>query len=93
MTKEEYLDLKYEKLNKIAEIHAEIENIAKQYVKDNALYKVGDRIRLNGKEGIISSIRVSADMFDYYWRPFRKDGREGAEKRILGYEEKNIEKQ
>lgn len=88
MTKEEYLALKYEKLNKIAEIHAEIENIAKQYVKDNALYKVGDRIRLNGKEGFISSIHVCDDMFDYYWKPFRKDGKEGAEKRIWSYEEK-----
>lgn len=92
MTKEEYLALKYEKLNKIAEIHAEIDKIEKKYIKDNAVYKVGDRIRLNGKEGTISSIRVFADMFNYYWRPFRKDGKDGAEKRIWSYEEKNIEK-
>lgn len=92
MTKEEYLALKYEKLNKIAEIHSEIDKIEEHYIKDNALYKVGERIRLNGKEGVISSIRLCADMFNYSWRPFRKDGKNGAEKRIWGYEENNIEK-
>ena len=92
MTKEEYLALKYEKLNKIAEIHSEIDKIEEHYIKDNALYKVGERIRLNGKEGVISSIRLFADMFNYFWRPFRKDGKNGAEKRIWGYEENNIEK-
>lgn len=92
MTREEYLKMRKEKEAEIKKINNEIEMLKEQYCKDNAPFNIGDRIRLNGKEGVISVIKVWFDDFEYYWRPFRKDGTEGAEKRIWSYDYKNIER-
>lgn len=93
MTKEEFNRFLKEKRAAIEAIQNEILEIKAQYCKENAPLKVGDRIRLKGKEGVISQVSIPWDTsFEYRWRPFKKDGSEGAEKTIWGFDEKNIEK-
>lgn len=92
MTKEEYLKAVKEKQSEIAKLESEIKILDEEYCKDCAPFKIGDKIRIKGKEGVISSVRVWYNEFEYNWRPFRKNGSEGAEKKIWSFDIKNIEK-
>lgn len=92
MTRQEYLAARGKKEEEIRNIRNEILELRAQYCKDCAPYKVGDRIRLNGKEGVISYVEPYGDEFSYKWRPFRKDGSEGYERTIMYYDTKIIKK-
>ena len=92
MTRKEYLALRDKKEEEIRKIGKEIAELRNQYCNDCAPYKIGDKIRLNGKEGVISYIEPYGDEFSYKWRPFKTDGSEGFERTILCYDTKNIEK-
>lgn len=93
MTRQEYLSERAKKEEQIRKISKEIEELRAQYCKDCAPYKVGDRIRLNGKEGVISYVEpYGDDDFSYNWRPFREDGSEGFNRPIWDYDTKNIKK-
>lgn len=92
MTKKEYEEKLAEKQAEISKINNEISRLKEQYCNDCSPLKIGDRIRFNGKEGIITSVRTSWKHFEYKWKPFRKDGSEGCEKNIWSFDFDKIEK-
>ena len=93
MTREEFLVALKEKKEAIENINKEIAELKAQYCNDCAPYKIGDKIKLNGKEGIISSIGVDYNYeFTYKWRPFKKDGSEGCERIIWRYDIEKMKK-
>lgn len=94
MTKDEYDKLVGQKYNQIRELEHQINQLTKQYCEENSPLKIGDKIRFNDKQGIITSIKPSilGDSFEYVWKPFKKDGSLGCEKFIYYYQVQNIEK-
>lgn len=92
MTKKEYEEKLAEKQAEISRIKDEISELTRQYCDDCSPFKVGDRVRFKGKEGIITSVAPSWKLFEYKWKPLRKDGSEGCEKNIWGFDFDKIEK-
>lgn len=92
MNREEYEKKLAEKNAEIDKINKQINELKKQYCNDCSPFKVGDRVRFNGKEGVITSIYPSWKNFEYKWKPFRKDGSEGSEKNIWSFDFDKIEK-
>lgn len=71
----------------IREKETEISKIKKEYANENAPLKIGDKIIREGKEGIISDIKVNINfptVFNYKWRPFKKDGSLSFERVLWG---------
>lgn len=93
MTREEFLVALKEKKEAIENINKEIAELKAQYCNDCAPYKIGNKIKLNGKEGVISSIGVDYNYeFTYKWRPFNKDGSKGDERCIWIYDMEYMKK-
>lgn len=94
MTKDEYDKLVDQKHDQIRELEHQIDQLTKQYCEENSSLKIGDKIRFDNKQGIITSIRLAilGDSFEYVWKPLKKDGSLGCEKLIRYYQVQNIEK-
>ena len=94
MIKEEFLVALKEKEEAIENINKEIAELKAQYCNDCAPYKIGDKIELYGKIGIISYIGVDSynHDFKYKWRILKKDGSEGIVRDIWSYDTKSIKK-
>lgn len=92
MTKEEYKAICDEKNEEIYKIKYELKLAREEYCRDCSQFKIGEKVSLNGKEGIITKIMAYDDVFEYRWRPFKKDGTEGVERKIHFWDFKNIKK-
>lgn len=92
MNRKEYEEKLSEKRMEISNIENEIKELTEQYCNDCSPFKVGDKIRFYRKEGVITKIYPVRDKFEYIWRPFRKDGNEGAERKIWSFDFNKIEK-
>ena len=92
MTKEEYWAIVNKKYSEVAKLKKEIEELTVQYCNDNAPFKIGDKVRINWREGIITSIEPYGDDFYYKWRPFNKDGSKGDERCIWIYDMEYMKK-
>lgn len=92
MNRKEYEDRLAEKEKEIDKIEAEISALIEKYCNDCSPFKVGDKIRFNGKEGVIIKISPGWRDFEYYWKPFKKDGSLGCKKIIWYYDFEKIEK-
>lgn len=93
MNKEEYSKIVSNKRAQIRELQNQIIQLTKQYCEENSSFKKGDKIRLNGKEGVISSINIGTFKdFDYKWRPYKKDGHLSYERMLDWTEQDKIEK-
>lgn len=74
MTKDEYDKLVGQKHDQIRELEHQIDQLTKQYCEENSSLKIGDKIRFDNKQGIITSIRLSilGHSFEYVWKPLKK---------------------
>lgn len=92
MTKEEYTAIYTEKNKKIFKLKRELKLATEEYCRDCSPFKIGEKVSLNGKEGVITKIMVYNDIFEYRWKPFKKDGTDGVERDIHFWDFKNIKK-
>lgn len=95
MSKEYYKRIYAEKRETIKVIEGEIRELKEKYCEEYSPFKVGDVIKLDGKSGVISSVKLYygiGDDFEYMWRPFKKDGSPGCERKIWSFDIKKIEK-
>lgn len=92
MNRKEYEERLAEKEKEIDKIKAEISALKEKYCNDCSPFKVGDKIRFNGKEGVIIKTSPAWRDFEYHWQPFKKDGSLGCKKIICWYDFEKIEK-
>lgn len=87
MTIEEFEKKTKQIYHEIRERKNEIRRISKEYAKENAPLKIGDKIMREGKDGIISDVDTNINfptVFNYKWKPFKKDGSLSFERDLWG---------
>lgn len=66
--------------SKIEELQSELNELRKQYINDNALFKKGDEISVKGTKGVIVDVAIYESVsgkfvsFSYFWNKYKKDG-------------------
>lgn len=75
MSREEYLKIEKEILDKISALKIELKKAREEYTNSNCPIKVGDNVSLYGVRGQIVSIAIgSNEKFSGRWRKYKKDG-------------------
>ena len=94
MTKEEYQKKIDEKRALIDEISHQIDELKKECCIEHSPLKIGDKIKLNDKEGYITDIQMSAivGLFEYKWKPINAKGKPGYERKIWSFDVHKIMK-
>lgn len=94
MTHEEYILAINQKRAQIRDLKKQIYQLTEQYCEQNSPFKIGDKIRLGDKEGVISFVGLDflESGFMYKWTPIKKNGKFDYEQRIYSYEIPHIEK-
>lgn len=66
--------------SKIEDLQSELNELRKQYIDDNALFKKGDEISVKGTKGVIVDVAMYESTsgkfvsFSYFWNKYKKDG-------------------